>query len=268
MRRSRSIIAALLLGVLTTILVAWGAAAWHGSKPRNPFERDSRGVYLQRGNDLWHSIHSRQWGRTVHRVRVAEGTRAQDIRWRQESMREFWDRTSGRELNETQRELLEEHEREPTESPPRWVRLPPDEQALATVAYGWPAPAVMYWTESPVYQRSRRSAALRLPTWKETSIFPGMSRSRTILLPVIPIPLGLAVNSLFFGAFWWCVIRGVKQAARALKRRRGRCTRCGYDVIGLDRCPECGDPAPSRRRLRSRHPRRTSPCSSPTSSKT
>ena len=61
-------------------------------------------------------------------------------------------------------------------------------------------------------------------------------------LPVRPIGLGLAVNIVFFGIVLWLVVRGPFVLRACIRRRRGRCINCGYDLRGdlAAGCPECG----------------------------
>jgi hypothetical protein len=57
-----------------------------------------------------------------------------------------------------------------------------------------------------------------------------------------PIPLALALNTIFFGAVWWAIFFAGSLGRRALRVRAGRCLRCGYDLTGNTSgiCPECG----------------------------
>lgn len=64
---------------------------------------------------------------------------------------------------------------------------------------------------------------------------------RRFVAPTRPLWLGLAANAVVYAlpvlALWTApgLLRG------ALRRRRGWCAGCGYELAGLDRCPECGD---------------------------
>ena len=62
------------------------------------------------------------------------------------------------------------------------------------------------------------------------------------LLPLRPLWPGFAVNTLFYTAVLWLPLCGPFVLRRQIRRRRGRCIRCGYDLRGdLDAgCPECG----------------------------
>lgn len=62
-------------------------------------------------------------------------------------------------------------------------------------------------------------------------------------LPIYILPLGFALDTLFYAAVWFVPLFGIRSARRAIRRRRGLCTRCAYDLKGLapgSPCPECG----------------------------
>ena len=66
-------------------------------------------------------------------------------------------------------------------------------------------------------------------------------------LPVRPIWPGFAINTLFYAAIVWMpfapfVLR------RHIRRKRGRCLKCGYDLRGAEHevCPECGQKPETR----------------------
>jgi hypothetical protein len=66
------------------------------------------------------------------------------------------------------------------------------------------------------------------------------------VVPWMPIPLGLAADSAIYGSLYWLLLTGPGRVRRALRRRRGRCARCGYDLSGTPTdapCPECGQRA-------------------------
>lgn len=66
-----------------------------------------------------------------------------------------------------------------------------------------------------------------------------------IVLPLIPI----WPNVIFNTAFWSLVAFALMHTAtsthrgisRAVRRSKGRCPSCGYDIHGLSTCPECGE---------------------------
>jgi hypothetical protein len=77
---------------------------------------------------------------------------------------------------------------------------------------------------------------------------PARDRNRSALdiewaqvVPLAPIWPGFLVNTLFYGAVLWLVISGPLILRRFIRRKRGCCPPCGYDLRGaLDAgCPEC-----------------------------
>ncbi len=63
------------------------------------------------------------------------------------------------------------------------------------------------------------------------------------VLAWIPDWPGIAADSLFWGAIVGCAWRGTEILRASLRRRRGLCPNCGYDVASLPPgsvCPECG----------------------------
>jgi len=64
-------------------------------------------------------------------------------------------------------------------------------------------------------------------------------------LPCRPVPQGLAADSAIL-AIPWFVLLSLGPVLRAIRRRRGLCPNCAYNLRGLppgSPCPECGRPA-------------------------
>jgi len=51
-------------------------------------------------------------------------------------------------------------------------------------------------------------------------------------LPLRPIFPGFLVNTLFYAAIWFGIFFGVATLRRFVRRKRGRCVKCGYDLRG------------------------------------
>ena len=60
--------------------------------------------------------------------------------------------------------------------------------------------------------------------------------------PLRPQPFGFLVNSLLYAAAIWLLVVGPRDVRRWLRKRRGHCINCGYDLRGAEHevCPECG----------------------------
>ncbi len=68
------------------------------------------------------------------------------------------------------------------------------------------------------------------------------------VLPTRPLPLGFAVNTVLGAIAWLVLFTGTRVFVRAWRRRRHHCTHCNYDLRNLpdttDKCPECGTTRP------------------------
>jgi hypothetical protein len=61
--------------------------------------------------------------------------------------------------------------------------------------------------------------------------------------PLWPLWPGFAVDTASYAGLSWVVLFGPFAFRRWRRGRRGGCARCGYDLAGLDACPECGHSA-------------------------
>ena len=73
-----------------------------------------------------------------------------------------------------------------------------------------------------------------LPVW-ELSGYPRV-------LPYLPIWCGIAINTIFYAAILWLLFPGKFALRRIIRRKRGLCVKCAYDLRGVEHeaCPECG----------------------------
>jgi hypothetical protein len=98
-----------------------------------------------------------------------------------------------------------------------------------------------------------RNSILEAKGWQFAVVFEGSHNwgygLHMLVLPVEPIWPGFAINTVFYAAVLWVLIAGPGAVRRLVRRRRGRCTRCGYDLRGQVAasgfngkivCPECG----------------------------
>ncbi len=92
------------------------------------------------------------------------------------------------------------------------------------VVHGWPLLAL---TSEWLVERG----------WEDTAI-----RYGDEVLPLAPIWPGFVINTLFYAAILWLLTLGPFTARRLIRRKRGRCIKCGYDLRGTEHevCPECG----------------------------
>ncbi len=110
---------------------------------------------------------------------------------------------------------------------------------------GWPAISLWYMvdeTEEPD-SVSRK--------WPAHGAFPAevhwIPTERPWFHPPRPLPLrpasrGFAINTVFYAVILWLLTLGPFTARRMIRRKRGHCIKCGYDLRGAEHeaCPECG----------------------------
>lgn len=59
-------------------------------------------------------------------------------------------------------------------------------------------------------------------------------------LPLQPLWLGLAANTVTYLGVFAAVVAICRASLRRFRTSRGRCPRCGYQLVSSGRCPECG----------------------------
>jgi hypothetical protein len=72
----------------------------------------------------------------------------------------------------------------------------------------------------------------------------GLLMANSFNVPVRRLWPGLLANTAFYGVILWALWSTPGAVLRGLRRRRGSCVRCGYDLRGAEAgagCPECGD---------------------------
>jgi hypothetical protein len=117
----------------------------------------------------------------------------------------------------------------------RQVPSSPDDRQVELFRAGWPLSCVEGRRTTLGSQRSARGL-LAVPLERI-----GAKPMRRV--PLLPVWEGLLANTAFFAALFWLAVPGQIALRRGLRRRRGRCPGCGYDVAHADHasCPECGE---------------------------
>jgi len=64
--------------------------------------------------------------------------------------------------------------------------------------------------------------------------------NRAKALPLELLWLGAILNTLFYAGLLGLVVSVVSHNRERRRRRRSLCAHCGYSIVGLTRCPECG----------------------------
>ncbi len=61
-------------------------------------------------------------------------------------------------------------------------------------------------------------------------------------VPLWPLWPGFAINTAFYAVLVWMLWLSPIVVRRVIRRKRGHCIKCGYDLRGAEHeaCPECG----------------------------
>jgi hypothetical protein len=221
---ARRIVIGLLLGVVTTVGVAWGC------RVLSPItKRETR--FTRQGDEIRASQMNVRIGHDIV-VNLADRYATPDIQ-----------------------QLEAEYRAKQVVLPGSW-RSPATFEA--TIA-GWPAPALYgerwrwplaRFDEATLSRKPPSDSerigymyALPVPVRIERDWLP----LRSAGLPLCPVWPGFLIDTLFYGMIWFGLLFGYTSVRRALRCRLGRCPHCGYDLHGhiggrggADRRPECG----------------------------
>ena len=115
----------------------------------------------------------------------------------------------------------------------------PRDYGLSVFRYGVPFRALEGQILMRIYEPYARTftmmAAVRSPDL--------MSSRRSMgVIPLRPIWPGFAINTVFYAAILRLLMFGVSTTRRVIRRKRGLCIKCGYDLRGdlSAGCSECG----------------------------
>ena len=109
-----------------------------------------------------------------------------------------------------------------------------DEHIIATLRIGWPCRCLSARAEELNDVWSKRGPMVPLVARNDLALRPE--------LPLCPVWPGFLVNTVFYALILFPLVQIPFVLRRLIRRRRGRCPRCAYDLRGeFDvGCPECG----------------------------
>jgi hypothetical protein len=137
------------------------------------------------------------------------------------------------------------------DGPPAWGTFasgsaPDPDQTSATVGtdhgFGWPRPALWYTVHGAylgnyaIATEIQGGYLLTPPSTLDVRAYGFRA------IPTRPYWPGIIGNTALFAGAWAVLLLMPGLLRRRLRRRRGRCPACGYDLCGLagSGCPECG----------------------------
>ncbi len=117
-------------------------------------------------------------------------------------------------------------------------------------AFGWPGLALGYRFESDMPGKQTRNSVIVYQYDPSLERYVGALHigsslpltSWTGYLPLQVVWRGFVADSLLYAVGWFVPIGGIALARLGLRRYRGKCLKCGYDLRGNSGggCPECG----------------------------
>ena len=114
-----------------------------------------------------------------------------------------------------------------------------DRDLVLRIRAGLPLPAV----EGAYWQAAGTPTAGTPKVIPDAVVVLPANGLKILLRPVWP---GFAINTIFYAAILWLLTLGPYTARRIIRRSRGRCIKCGYDLRGTSGgasgrvCSECG----------------------------
>jgi hypothetical protein len=114
-----------------------------------------------------------------------------------------------------------------------------DIDAVIGYAMGWPFRSTRALMIGGFGHGIQRLGAWRSPI--SAPLQPAISKAG-LLIPFRPIWPGLLANTAFYGVILWALWFTPGAVRRAMRKQRGACVRCGYELQGGGQatCPECG----------------------------
>ena len=220
-RRLTKLVVFLLLGAIVNVAVAWGCALSFRLSRAGPSPKKVEAIRMElepEGGWSFRAITRDEWPAVVLYY-------------------SYWDTRNERvDCDEVERST----DLRPFELAPSWadLRMPPaiDYEIRWVHAFGWPF--VSMWRE---YSPSGTGYGWKvLHGFEVAFLHPDGSSPRAI--PLDPIWSGFAINTIFYAAVLWLLTLGPFAARRMIRRKRGLCIKCGYDLRDdfSAGCPECG----------------------------
>ncbi len=208
----------LVVGATLTILTAWGCALWLSVYPvTSQSDQPSKwmGTFPSRANIWWNVSYTKR-----------PGVRRFFTNWGDDPMqaRKYYP-PSGDVVPDWVTRAVESH-----------LASGDRQEYLILDARGWPVPCL--------YSKANWSTRTIVHGWPLAASQESGNKwgGSNLAVPLHPIWPGFAINAVFYAAILSLVMLGPFAARRMIRRKRGLCIKCGYDLRGdfSAGCPECG----------------------------
>ena len=244
MKRLRVILLFLLLGAIVTVMVAWACAVWVYTPPT---KMRSAWVSLPglRKVEGWNISRKEAFGAT-QLVAMVRSSR-QDKSLGLDDVLPAWSNLKS-QMNEAAKEARREADKPENANGERHISPP----VLLQKAYGFPFRS-MYWNWDSGSRRANPmpqnflSNGMTLKPHTHNMRPSTFSLDHHRALPLLVLPFGFALNTVITALLLWLLFISLVKLRRTVRRRRGLCVTCAYDLRGAEHeaCPECGQECPS-----------------------
>jgi len=246
-----------LLGVITSVAVAWGCA-WRfhqivRSAAPPEIERTIPSSSRENGHWMW-MLETESTGSAARvKIQIIEviELRETTLLFYEDHEPPVWSTPAIASVTNAQRlpvfELVAPYRMDST-GMAAWIKLGRT-GSVTEFAAGWPLLAVCCtypiefpadpnnWGPPPPSYNVGLGGGIAMGEWPDSDV----GQIPTVL-PYSPIWPGLLANTAIYGSAWWAMLFGPGMLIRWRRRRAGRCAKCGYDLRGSasDACPACG----------------------------
>ncbi len=230
-RRLRIVAVFLLAGAVVNVAVAWGCAIWIDL---------SGALSIEAYGDSYEGPDYKYW--SAQRFRAPGACRV-------------YSRWHDRDSNARYLSFVTQVGRPPGPVIPDWARLllPSHEpssgefHAFFADTRGWPLHSMWSGLKVSKIRGSTTPMIETLGIALDPEMMADFNDHRHLrLLPLRPLPLGFAVNTIVYATLLWLLILGPFALRRFIRVRRGLCPKCAYPMGEAAECSECGKPLPGR----------------------
>lgn len=227
----------LLVGAILNVAVAWGSAMWirDRGRLRAATVAFSKKVYREDATLMGWTVEICQ----LPGVSSATSSYSDDTQWVKQYMRMPYE-TVGAPQDILPGWASDLHP--PSVRDMRDITLSQPTKVKIVLGRGWPMISCTCLFEGlnlpPYYVASKAIDLGFVAASPPRAIYDTWPR----LLPLRPYVFGFVIDSLFYAVITFMPLRGPVLLRRMLRRRRGSCVACGYDLRHMPHgtCPECG----------------------------